>query len=157
MEDLDIPANYDLVTSAVVYDATFSGFNSIVLGTFGRALLFYCPMVKKFEELEKQSTLNYQSELDSSQKVDVSHKAIKTKIVYELKREITLKNSILGLCTTMISNNGAIDLVVFTLNGISIWQYDSEKIVDYTNRILENKEVCSLENSFLSLKKSINE
>ena len=157
MEDLDIPANYDLVTSAVVYDATFSGFNSIVLGTFGRALLFYCPVVKKFEELEKQSTLNYQSELDSSQKVDVSHKAIKTKIVYELKREITLKNSILGLCTTMISNNGAIDLVVFTLNGISIWQYDSEKIVDYTNRILENKEVCSLENSFLSLKKSINE
>lgn len=157
VDDLDVPANNDLVTSAVIYDATFTGFNSIVLGTFGRALLFYCPVIKKFEELEKKSTMSYQSELDQSQKIDVNQKAIKPKIVYELKREITLKNSILGLCTSIISNNGAIDLVVFTLNGISIWQYDSDKIIDYANRLLEKKETTSLENSFSSLKKSINE
>ncbi|RMZ99433.1 hypothetical protein BpHYR1_034090 [Brachionus plicatilis] len=139
LEDLDISANYDLVSSAVIYDATFTGFNSIVLGTFGRTLLFFCPTVKKFEEYDKQAAFSYQSELDHSQKGEMAHKAIKSKKVYELKREITLKNSILGLSTSLVSNNGAIDLVVFTLNGISILQYDPDKIIDLANKHLVNR------------------
>lgn len=154
-EDLEIPANLDLVSSAVIYDATFTGFNSIILGTFGRALLFYCPVMKKCEDSEKQTTLNYQSEMDQAQKEDQSHRSSKSKIFYELKREITLKNSILGLSTSLVSNNGAIDLVVFTLNGISIWQYDPDKVIDFVNKIIEKKETSSLENSYSSFKNQL--
>ncbi|CAF0713111.1 unnamed protein product [Brachionus calyciflorus] len=142
-QDLEINANYDLVTSAVVYDATFSGFNSIVLGTFGKALLFFCPIpTVKDEEIDKQATLTLQSDLsnlEQSFKIENESRRIKPKFSYELKRETMLKNSILGLSTGLFSNNGALDLAAFTLNGISIWQYDPDKVIDLVNKLVEKK------------------
>ena len=44
---MDLPQTSDLVTSCDIYDATFSGFNTIVLGTFGKKVLFYCPLSMK--------------------------------------------------------------------------------------------------------------
>ena len=150
-------SSYDLVTSAVVYDATFTGYNSIVLGTFGKAVLFFCPIPVKEEQVDKQATLTLNTDLSSfeqSLKFD-NEKRTKQRFCYELKREIYLKNSILGLSTGLLSNNGALDLIVFTLNGISVWQYDPDKVIDLVNKILEKKESV-LDNSCLSFKKSSN-
>lgn len=115
-QDIEIPHAYDLVTSASIYDATFSGYNTIVLGTFGKVILFIC------------ATLNNES-----------------KIKYEIKREITFKHSVMGLSPTHLSSNAAYDLVVMTLNGISIWQYEPDRLIEFINQKFELNEHKYLE------------
>lgn len=152
-QDLEISSSHDLVTSAVIYDATFSGYNSIVLGTFGKSVLFFCPTRSSFdsgdiENINKHLTLtNNQTPTDPS---DLSAKEESSyskrpsqgryQFSYELKREITFKHSVLGLLTGLISNNGALDLIILTLNGVSVWQYDPEKIIDLANKLFEQRE-----------------
>lgn len=154
-----------MVTSAVIFDATFVGYNSIVLGTFGKVLLFFCPVPVITEDSDKQATLTQQTQCNTSnfesqesqikeQELIYCFKKSRQKFNYELKREIPFKHSILGLSTSLISNNGALDLVVLTLNGISIWQYDPEKIIEIVNRKFEQNYLLDWNN--LSFKKSCN-
>ncbi len=35
----------------------------------------------------------------------------------------------MGLCASELTNNCADDLIMLTLNGVSIWQYDPDAIV----------------------------
>jgi hypothetical protein len=143
-KDLDVSSNYDLITSCVIYDATFSGYNSIVLGTFGKMVLFFCPVLVNAEEIvDKQATLTRDSE--SLDDYDTNENPSKLIIGYELKREIQFKHSILGLAATLLSNNGAYDLVILTLNGISIWQYDPDKLIELLHARIEVKEKKSIE------------
>jgi hypothetical protein len=64
---------------------------------------------------------------------------VEQKYVYEMKKELLFKHSIMGLCETFLSDNVALDLVVFTLNGISVWQYEPEKIIEHLNRLLTSE------------------
>lgn len=129
-QDLDIPICCDLVTSAVIYDATFSGYNSIILGTFGKTVLFYSPL-----------PVNSEDRFSRHQKFH-----------YEKKREIPFKHSVMGLCKTQLSGNGAYDLVILTLNGLSIWQYSPGRLAELVNQRFEENEQMFLEsiNSKLS-------
>jgi hypothetical protein len=154
-QDLEIPYFHDLVTSCLIYDATFNGYNSIVLGTFGKVLLFFClcgpselnnfsgftsqnsseskPNLKKVQPNEKSNNNN-----NSEEKQALIYR-------YELKKEIPFKHSILGLELTKLSNNGAYDIVVLTLNGISVWQYDPERLIELINQKFEQNENTCLE------------
>lgn len=147
-QDLEISPGQDLVTSAVIYDATFSGYNSIVLGTFGKSVLFFCPTRTSFEEVvDKQTTLtshNVDSSLSEEYKKSISL-STRCQFVYELKREITFKHSILGLQVGLISNNGALDLIILTLNGVSVWQYDPEKVIDLVNKLYDQHQILNLQ------------
>ena len=140
-QDLEISNNYDLVTSAVIYDATFSGYNSIVLGTFGRSVLFFCPKRNHIEssdyETNKQ-TLTTRNQI--SDLYDLNYRRQLYQFSYEIKREIMFKHSIIGLEIGLISNNGALDLMILSLNGVSVWQYDPEKVIELANRMFEQKE-----------------
>lgn len=149
-QDLEIQGNYDLVTSAVIYDATFSGYNSIVLGTFSRSVAFFCPTKTSsvdnsdcYEFLKNQTSIQNESLVDQIE----SSRRLRCNISYELKREIVFKHSVLGLLTGLLSNNGAVDLIILTLNGISVWQYDPEKIIDLANKLFELRDQteCSKE------------
>lgn len=62
------------------------------------------------------------------------------KFRYDLKREQAFKHSILGLAKTHLSNNGAYDLVVLTLNGVSIWQYEPDRLAEIINQKFEENE-----------------
>ena len=127
MQNLEkINTGYDLVTSAEIYDATFCGMNSIALGTFGKAVLFYCPILSNNNDDENEPKL-------------------KQSYQYEFSKKILFKHSVMGLCRTNLSNNGACDLCVLTLNGISIWQYDPEKLVELINQRFEENELKYLE------------
>jgi hypothetical protein len=141
-QDLEISNNYDLVTSAVIYDATFSGYNSIVLGTFGRSVLFFCPKRNNMEmndyETSNKQTLTSRNQI--SDLYDLNYRRQLYQFSYELKREIMFKHSIIGLEVGLISNNGALDLMILSLNGISVWQYDPEKVIELANRMFEQKE-----------------
>ena len=136
-QDLEIPSYCDLVTSSAIYDATFTGYNSIVLGTFGKNLLFFCPTYKFLDE-----SFDYSMSKDNQATLTKKNKnrSIEQKFVYELRKELLFKHSILGLCETYLSDNVALDLVVFTLNGISVWQYDPEKLVNHLNHLLTNEQ-----------------
>lgn len=145
-QDLEISNNCDLVTSAVIYDATFSGYNSIVLGTFGRFVLFFCPTMTNMENYESggegggfraQAPPVVQNDLPGDV---VSDRRSRHVFTYEFKREIVFKHSVLGLLTGLITNNGALDLVILTLNGVSVWQYDPEKVIDLANKLFEQRE-----------------
>ncbi len=117
-QDLEIAQTADLVTSSCIFDATFSGYNSIVLGTFGKSVIFFTPLPKK---------INYNCEINST----------RLKFDYEMRREIYLKHSIMGLTSSLLSNNGSKDLVILTLNGVSVWQYEPSKIIDIINKKIE--------------------
>jgi len=137
-QDLEIASYCDLVTSCVIYDATFTGYNSIVLGTFGKNLLFFCPTYKFLDE-----SFDYSMSKDNQATLTKKNKnrSIEQKFVYELRKELLFKHSILGLCETYLSDNVALDLVVFTLNGISVWQYDPEKLVNHLNHLITNEQL----------------
>lgn len=122
-QDLEINNFCDLVTSAIIYDATFSGYNSIVLGTFGKYILFYSPIPINLEDS------NHKNKSFRNQKFH-----------YEKKREFPFKHSVMGLCKTQLSGNGAFDLVILTLNGLSIWQYCPERLAELVNQKFEENE-----------------
>lgn len=128
---MDISNCCDLVTSAIIYDATFSGYNSIVLGTFGKCVLFYSPVPVNLEE----------NNTSSGKKLSVRNQ----KFFYEKKREFPFKHSVMGLCKTQLTGNGAYDLVVLTLNGISIWQYCPERLAELVNQRFEENEQMYLD------------
>ena len=94
-------------------------------------LLFFTPELTNREDSDKPQII-----------IDDDQESLKAKklVNYVIKREITFKHSILGLSTTFLTSNGALDLVVLTLNGVSIWQYDPEKLIDFINKKLEQKE-----------------
>jgi hypothetical protein len=164
-QDLEAPSYTDLATSAVVYDATFSGYNSIALGTFGKAVLIYSPTqvvaasinsaqtsnkedVDVFNDMEsftiQQHTSDDQSDVTQTQTPTLVTTRVapqRYQFTYELKRELFFKHSILGLTACELSlNGGASDLVVATLNGVSVWRYDPDKLVDLINRLFEARE-----------------
>ena len=116
-------------------------------------VLFFCPVLLSGDEfVDKQATLTRDSEtLDD---YDPNESTSKVFIGYELKREIQFKHSILGLETTLLSNNGAYDLVILTLNGISVWQYDPDKLIELLHARIELKEKRSMENVSSSTKQS---
>ncbi len=132
-QDLETAHSYDLVTSAVIYDATFSGYNSIILGTFGKVVLFYSP-------------LPINADMENSKKIT------NTRFRYELKREYSFKHSIMGLCKAQISINGAYYLVILTLNGLSVWQYDPDRIADLINQKFEENEQFNIDRINAKLK-----
>lgn len=145
-QDLEISHFCDLVTSAVVYDATFSGYNSIVLGTFGKVACFFCPMLVDAETAAAASADEpgdggdaSKTSSASSGKAGFFKPAVKT-FRYELKRELLFKHAILGLQVCKLTNNGAYDLAVLTLNGVSIWQYDPDSVVELINQKCEQHE-----------------
>ena len=45
----------------------------------------------------------------------------------------------------MITGNGADDLVVLTLNGISVWQYEPERLAELINQKFEENEQRNLD------------
>lgn len=135
-QDLEIPSYCDLVTSSAIYDATFTGYNSIVLGTFGKNLLFFCPTYKLLEESSEYTMCKDNQATLTKKNKKQPHEQ---KCVYELRKELLFKHSIMGLCETYLSDNVALDLAVFTLNGISVWQYEPEKLIDHLNRLITNE------------------
>lgn len=148
-QDLEISSSYDLVTSAVIYDATFIGYNSIVLGTFGRSVLFFCPTKTACTDINESGDVYRQANTMASELLttDLSESGQTTNrrqprysFTYEFKREIVFKHSVLGLLTGLVSNNGALDLIILTLNGISVWQYDPEKVIELANKLFEQRE-----------------
>ncbi len=118
-QDLEVAQTADLVTSSCIFDATFSGYNSIVLGTFGKSALFFTPFPRQ---------MNYNFYETNTARISFD---------YEMRRDIYLKHSILGLTTSYLSNNGSKDLVILTLNGVSVWQYEPSKIIDIVNKKVE--------------------
>jgi hypothetical protein len=129
-----------LVTSSLIFDANFSGYNSIILSTFGKALLFFTPIVTITNNLRKnKKSESKQSNQSLGMKLACIEKENNTKhsFDYELQREILFKHSILGLQKAFLSNNGPVDLAILTLNGISVWQYEPEKITELINKMLE--------------------
>ena len=132
-QDLEIAQSADLVTSSCIYDATFSGYNSIVLGTFGKSVLFFTPF-------PKQMTFNYDVYCSVDSAVTRHHQ--QPTFDYEMRRDIYLKHSILGLTTSSLSNNGSKDLIILTLNGVSVWQYEPNKIIDIVNKKIEANNLC---------------
>ena len=116
-------------------------------------VLFFCPVLLSADEfVDKQATLTRDSEtLDD---YDTREPTSKVFIGYELKREIQFKHSILGLAVTFLSNNGAYDLVILTLNGISVWQYDPDKLIELLHARIELKEKKSSEDIASSTKQS---
>jgi hypothetical protein len=167
-QDLDSPSYADLATSVAIYDATFSGYNSIVLGTFGKVLLIYSPTQiafpssqnnnntsKHLEDLPADLFTGMDSFTKSNDDEDVTQTQTPTLIVngssvtgskqkyqlnYELKREFFFKHSILGVAACDLSMNGALDLVVVTLNGISVWRYEPNKLIDLITELFEKRE-----------------
>jgi hypothetical protein len=67
------------------------------------------------------------------------------KFCYEKRREFPFKHSVMGLCKTQLTGNGAYDLVVLTLNGLSIWQYCPQRLAELVNQRFEEKEQMYLE------------
>ena len=141
-QDLEISHFCDLVTSAVVYDATFSGYNSIVLGTFGKVACFFCPMLVDVEQTTSDEPGDgaETSKTSSASSNKAFFKPGAKTFRYELKRELLFKHSILGLKACKLTNNGAYDLAVLTLNGISIWQYDPESLIELINQKYEQHD-----------------
>jgi hypothetical protein len=178
-QDLELPICADLVTSATVFDATFSGYNSIALGTFGKMVFILSPTsIKPIEEsnntnidseevtnknnenIQDKELANLFDDLEVYAATPQSHKQqqrndkkisdeikqitsiqnLKYQFNYEIKREIYFKHSILGLDVCDLSNQGVFDLVILSLNGISVWQYDQEKLIDYLNKEFEKNE-----------------
>lgn len=127
-QDLEITNLCDLVTSAIIYDATFSGYNSIILGTFGKCVLFYSPVPINLDD-SGNKTRPFRSQ----------------KFHYEKKREFPFKHSVMGLCKTQLTGNGAFDLVILTLNGLSIWQYCPERLAELVNQKFEENEQLYLD------------
>ena len=108
-------------------------------------VLFFLPILINVEEnVDKQATLTRNSETLDDGDHDTSKMCSKC-IGYELRREIQFKHSILGLAATFLSNNGAYDLVILTLNGVSIWQYDPNKLIELIHAKIEQKEKKSIE------------
>ena len=113
-------------------------------GTFGKMVLFFCPvLVNTEDQVDRQATLTHTSEMFDNCEQETSRITAGKTINYELKREIQFKHSILGLSPTLLSNNGAQDLVILTLNGVSVWQYDPDKIIELIHARLDQKEVSS--------------
>lgn len=166
-QDLETPVQADLATSASIYDATFSGYNSIVLGMFGKRVIFFCATSiddKTDDEPSSRSgSFNRQESgsndyppdlfvdvenfasigttLTDSSSIKQSRLSVpaKHRFTYDLRRELHLKHSVLGLASCSLTNNGALDLAILTLNGISVWQYDPEKIIEYVNsKLIQN-------------------
>lgn len=124
----------------MIYDATFSGYNSIVLGTFGRFVLFFCPTkTDNYETSGGEGLKSHDLPIDVSESSN-RRSSSRHVFTYEFKREIVFKHSVLGLLTGLVTNNGALDLVILTLNGVSVWQYDPEKIIEFTNKLFEQRE-----------------
>ena len=111
-QDLEVPASCDLVTSSLVYDAGFTGMSTIVLSTFGKTLLFFSPAALV---TAASST---------------SDAAVTPIYEYELKRQVAFKHALLGAVHTSLSYNGAPDLAILTLNGVSVWQYEPERVAE---------------------------
>lgn len=113
-----------------------------MLGTFGKIILFFCPTPLAEEQatdVPPASTLTP----STSDKKELKTKLKYQKFRYELKRELAFKHSILGLAKTCLSYNGAYDLVVLTLNGISIWQYEPDRLAEIINqKFEENEQKC---------------
>jgi hypothetical protein len=126
------------VTSAVIYDATFSGYNSIVLGTFGKAILFFCPVINNNNNIDKY--FEEQQEIINNSTTREAKTPKQIRVHYEIQRKIHFKHSILGLAQTMLTNSGAYDLVILTLNGFSIWSYEPGMLVDVLNKKFEENE-----------------
>lgn len=130
---------------------------------FGKRVIFFSPTSiddKTDEELSRTGSFNRQESgsndyppdifvdvenfasiattLTDSSSMKQSRPSVSTKhrFNYELRRELHLKHSVLGLASCSLTNNGALDLAILTLNGISVWQYDPEKIIEYVNRKL---------------------
>lgn len=89
-------------------------------------------------ETSNKQTLTSRNQI--SDLYDLNYRRQLYQFSYELKREIMFKHSIIGLEIGLISNNGALDLMILSLNGISVWQYDPEKVIDLANRMFEQKE-----------------
>jgi hypothetical protein len=111
-----------------------------VLGTFGKVILFFCPM-----PISNENNININQQHQDSIKSS-SIKNSFQKFRYDFKREISFKHSIMGLCVGCLSNNSALDLVVCTLNGVSIWQYEPDRLADLINQKFEENEQRYLEN-----------
>lgn len=62
------------------------------------------------------------------------------RFIYEKKREFSFKHSVMGLANTMLTKNGAFDLVILTLNGLCIWQYCPERLSELVNSRFEENE-----------------
>ena len=62
------------------------------------------------------------------------------RFIYEKKREFSFKHSVMGLANTLLTKNGAFDLVILTLNGLSIWQYCPERLTELVNQRFEENE-----------------
>jgi hypothetical protein len=170
-QDLNAPSYADLATSVVIYDATFSGYNSIALGTFGKVVLVYTPtqiaftnsqtsgskhledlpadLFNDMESFTMQQSQNDDEDVTQTQTPTLTLTAVgpsigvkqKYQFNYELKREFFFKHSILGLAACDLSmNGGALDLVVVTLNGISVWRYEPSRVCDLLNKLFEKRE-----------------
>jgi len=111
-----------------------------VLGTFGKVILFFCPV-----PISNENNININQQRQDSIKSS-SIKNSFQKFRYDFKREISFKHSIMGLCVGCLSNNSALDLVVCTLNGVSIWQYEPDRLADLINQKFEENKQRYLEN-----------
>ena len=60
---------------------------------------------------------------------------------YELRRDIMLKHSIMGLLTCNLTLNCTNDLIILTLNGIHIWQYEPDVINNLINQKYNQNEI----------------
>jgi len=94
-----------------------------LLGTFGKSVVFYSPNVVNLDDGPFKNQ----------------------KFHYEKKRELPFKHSVMGLCKTLLTNNGAYDLVILTLNGLSIWQYSPSRLAELVNQKFEENEELYLE------------
>ena len=72
---------------------------------------------------------------------------------YELKRDVSFKHSVIGLLTSNLTMNCANDLVILTLNGIHIWQYEPEYVINLINTRLNQNE-AAFDNYLEFLKKN---
>ena len=53
---------------------------------------------------------------------------------YELKRDFQVKHSIMGLLSFNLTLNCSNDLIILTLNGIHVFQYDPDFVINLINQ-----------------------
>ena len=59
---------------------------------------------------------------------------------YELRRDFSVKHSIMGLLTCNLTMNCSNDLIILTLNGVHICQYDPNYVINLINQKYEQNE-----------------